>query len=152
MASLTASLFNEQKERERRELNLIVHNMLESTASEGAGRKKDDIMKVTSVMKDNIKVKPTISNAIRLGKKGSDKPRLLKITVSSIEEKVTILRTKVKLRADSNPKYVRKIFVTPDLTPLEQRKNKALRQQLRELNKEEKIYRIKNGEIVRRRL
>jgi len=99
-------------------------------------------------MKDNIKVKPTISNAIRLGKKGSDKPRLLKITVSSIEEKVTILRTKVKLRADSNPKYVRKIFVTPDLTPLEQRKNKALRQQLRELNKEEKIYRIKNGEIV----
>ena len=138
MASLTASLFNEQKERERRELNLIVHNMLESTASEGAGRKKDDIMKVTSVMKDNIKVKPTISNAIRLGKKGSDKPCLLKITVSSIEEKVAILRTKVKLRAD--------------LTPLEQRKNKALRQQLRELNKEEKIYRIKNGEIVRRRL
>jgi len=47
VASLTASLFNEQKGRERRELNLIVHNMLESTASEGAGRKKDDIMKVT---------------------------------------------------------------------------------------------------------
>jgi len=40
VASLTTSLFNEQKERERRELNLIVHNMPESTASEGAGRKK----------------------------------------------------------------------------------------------------------------
>jgi len=43
---------------------------------------------------------------------------------------------------------LKKIFVTPDLTHLEQRNNKVLRQQLRELNKEEKIYRIKNREIV----
>ena len=43
---------------------------------------KNDTMKVTSVMKDNIKGKPTISNTIRLGKKGSDKPHLLKITVT----------------------------------------------------------------------
>ena len=78
VASLTTSLFNEQKERERRELNLIVHNMQELTVSEGAGRKKDDIMKVTSLMKDNIKAKPTIST----GKKGSDRPPLLKIAQS----------------------------------------------------------------------
>ena len=83
-------------------------------------------------MKDKIQIKPTISNAIRLGKKGFDKPRLLKITVSSIEEKVVILWNKVKIRADSNPEYVRKMFIiiTPDLTPLEQlRKNKVLKQQ-----------------------
>ena len=75
--------------------------------------KKNDIMKVTSVLKDYIKVKPTITNAVRLGKKGSGKPRLLKITIGSIEEKVAILRNKFKLRAEPNLEYIRKIFVTP---------------------------------------
>ena len=58
------------------------------------------------------------------------------------------MRRSLQLRAEPNPEYVRKLFITPDFTPLEQRKNKALRQQLTEMNKEEKIYRIKNGEIV----
>ena len=93
--------------------------MPESTASKSAATKKDDIMKVTSVLQDYIKVKPTINNAVRLGKKGSDKPHLLKII---IEEKVAILRNKFKLRAEPNPEYIRKIFATPDLTPLEQKK------------------------------
>ena len=151
VASLTTSLFNEQKEREKRRMNLVLHNMPESTASEGAARKKDDILKVTSVLKDSLKIKPTINNAVRIGKKGSDKPRLLKITIGSTEEKATILRNKFKMRDESNPDYIRKIFITPDYTPLEQRKNKALRQQLAEMNKEGNTYRIKNGEIVRRR-
>jgi len=151
VASLTTSLFNEQKEREKRELNLVIHNLPESTATESAARKKADIQKVFSVLKDSLKIKPTISNAVRIGKKGPDKPRLLKITIGSIEEKVSILRNKSKLRSESNQEYIRKIFITPDLTPLEQRKNKALRQQLTEMNKEKNIYTIKNGEIVRRR-
>jgi len=151
VASLTTSLFNEQREREKRKLNMILHNMPESTASESIARKKDDIMKVTSMLKDYISVKPTISKAVRLGKKGSDKRHLLEITIGSIEEKVAILRNKFKLRAEPNPEYVKKICVTPDLTPPEQRKNKALRQQWMEMNKEENIYQIKNGEIVRRR-
>ena len=122
VASLTTSLVNEQKERDRRKLNLVLHNMPESTAT---ARKKDDIMKIASVLNNYIKVKPTISNAVRLGKKGSDKPCLLKITISSTEEKVEILRNKFKLRAEPNPEYVRKLFITPDFIPLEQRKNKA---------------------------
>ena len=40
MASLTTSLVNEQREREKRQLNMILHNMPELTASESAARKK----------------------------------------------------------------------------------------------------------------
>ena len=151
VASLTTSLFNEQKEREKRELNLVVHNLPESNASESAVRKRDDIQKVTPVLQDTLNIKSTINNAIRIGKKIPDKPQLLKITISSMEEKVTILRNKSKLRSESNQDYIRKIFITPDYTPLEQQKNKALRQQLAEMNKVENLYKIKNGEVVRRR-
>ena len=45
---------------------------------------------------------------------------------------------------------VHKVFITPDFTPLEQRQNKALRQQLAAMNKDKKLYVIKNGKIVQR--
>jgi len=57
-------------------------------------------------------------------------PRLLKISLTSIEDKIAILKNKNKLRLSSNPENVRNLFITSDLTPLEQKKNKVLRQQL----------------------
>ena len=80
----------------------------------------------------------------------SAKPRLLKISLSSIEEKIAILKAKAKLRSSTNPENVRNLYITPDLTPLEQKRNKVLRQQLADLNKNERVYAIKNGKIVRR--
>ena len=45
---------------------------------------------------------------------------------------------------------VQKIYITPDLTLKEQQENKALRSQLYEMNKPNKLYKIKNGKIVQR--
>jgi len=87
-ASLTASLFSEQKEREEQELNVVLHNLPESTATENTAREMDDIVKVTFMLNEFINVKTTVSNTIRLGKKGSNKPRLLKITVGSTKQKI----------------------------------------------------------------
>jgi len=53
--------------------------------------------------------------------------------------------------APKNPASVKQIYINPDLTPLEQRKSRALRQQLADLNKESNAYIIKNSMIVRRR-
>jgi len=72
------------------------------------------------VLKDTLNIKSTINNAIRIGKKIPDKPRLLKITIGSTEEKVTSLRNKSKVRSESNQDYIRKNFITPDYNPLEQ--------------------------------
>ena len=44
-----------------------------------------------------------------------------------------------------HPTHIKKVFITPDLTPQQQAKNKRLRAKLSELNKLEKI---KNGKIV----
>ena len=81
VVSLTASLVAEQKEREKRELNLVLHNIPESTASDSPTRKQEDIAQVNSILNEYVDVKPVINNAIRLGKKVTDKSCLLKIIV-----------------------------------------------------------------------
>jgi len=149
VTQIAYSLASEQKEKEKRQLNIIIHNLEESNAPEGATRKQDDIKKCVSLLQTHLQASVTITNAIRMGKT-SNKPRLLRISLKSIEEKASILKNKAKLRSSTNPENVRNIYITPDLTPLEQRKNKVLRQQLADLNKNERVYMIKNGRIVRR--
>ena len=148
VSSITVSVVDEQRDREKRKLNLIFHNVVESTKPDGSARKNDDINFVKDLLHDYIGIDPTISNAIRIGKKSDDKTRLLKVSVSCTQEKSSILSKCYKLRNSDNPSSIQKIFATPDLTPLEQKKDKALRQKLAEVNKDGKIYKIKNGRIV----
>ena len=81
---------------------------------------------------------------VRLGKKDPQKTRLLKVDVPSEKLKKLALRNSSKLHEDSNPAWVKKVFITPDLTPKEQAENKILREKLAELNKKvPRSYRIK---------
>ena len=50
----------------------------------------------------------------------------------------------------SDPAWMKKVFVIPDLTPKEQEQSKKLRKQLADLNSSGKKYWIKNGAIIRR--
>ena len=150
LTHLATSIVAEQKEKEKRQLNLILHKIEESVEEEPSNRKKDDIHKVTSLFTEYIGVETTVTNAIRIGKKGT-KPRLLKVGISNLQDKISILRSKKKLRNESNPEDIRSIFITVDNTPLEQKKNKLLREKLNNMNKDGNNYMIKNGEIVPRR-
>ena len=150
ISNIVSSYLEEEKEKSKRWLNLIIHNLEESLSDDGATWQKDDIDKITSTLRNYIKVTPNISKAIRLGKR-QEKARLLKITVSSETEKAAILRNVTKLRKQQNPEDVKKIYVTPDMTPKEQEANKKLRLELKELNKNRNHYWIKNRRIVRRR-
>ena len=69
VASLTASLAAEQKECEKRELNLILHNIPEPTTDNSSARKQEDITQVNSIFDEYVDVKPTINNAIQLWRK-----------------------------------------------------------------------------------
>jgi len=74
----------------------------------------------------------------------------MKVTVLTREEKIRTLRNRFNLHNKEHPTHTNKVFITPDLTPQQQAKNKQLCVRLSELNKSEKIYRIKNGKIVLR--
>ena len=151
-SEVLTSFINEEKERCKRRLNLIVHNVLESSADNGSERKSHDINTVTSIFEKYLGVKVKITNANRIGRKkeGQLRPRLTKVSVESEREKAVILRNCTKLRARDIPEEIQNVYITPDLTPREQQHNKALRAQLAEMNKDGKKYWIKNGRIVQR--
>ena len=151
-SSFMSSFMNEEKEKDKRRLNLIIHNIVESTDVDSSVRKEHDINLVDSILKKYLGISAKIERAIRLGKRtdksNTDKPRLLKISVSSEHDKAKILRTCTSLSQRENPQEIQKLFITPDLTPHEQEINKKLRIELKELNKEGNLYRIKNGKII----
>ena len=146
MASMTADIFLEEKEKEKR-----VHHTPESNQAESCNRKREDMDNLTVLFNKYVGVKSFVTNAIRIGKK-TDRPRLIKVTLSSKEEKINILRSRRNLRNKVYSTHINKVFITPDLTPLQQRRNKQLRIELAELNKTNKYYMIKQGRIVRREM
>ena len=106
----------------------------------------------TNTLRIYLGAKATVSKAIRLGKR-SAKPRLLIVTVDSVEAKafILILRSCTDLRKADPASHYHKIYVTPDLTPAQREANLQLRTKLKEMNKDGKSYVIKNGRIVQRR-
>ena len=144
---------NEEKEKERRRLNLIIHNVPESSAESAESRKSYDIEYAVDIFNTYLGAKTSVTRALRLGKKAdknTDKPRLMKVMVDTLDSKTFILRNCTKLRsADQSSRYSR-IYITPDLTPSEREINRQLRAKLADLNKDSKQYRIKNGKIVPR--
>ena len=130
-------MLSEEKEKEKRCLNLIIHNFKESQESDPLNRKKVDINESTKLFQNYLGTQVSISNASRIDKKhdNTNKPRLSKVTVSSLREKAQVLRNCIRLCNKDNPEEIQSMYVTPDLTPKEQKENKALRSQLAELNK-----------------
>jgi len=94
----------------------IVHKLEESTARDGPSKKQDDIKRCESLFQSHLGTKEIIKNAIHIGKK-ADHPHLLKLSLSNIEEKVTILRNKSKLRSSSNPEDVRNVYLSLQTLP-----------------------------------
>ena len=147
ITSTVASMLQEEREKDRRKLNLIIHGIPESTCEIPLERKEHDTKLVVEMLNQHLKTETSIEDIVRLGKKDSTKQWLLNISIPSLAVKKTILRNSSKLRDVPDPDWIKKVFITPDLT---QEQSKELRKQLAELNSSGKKYRIKNEAIVRR--
>lgn len=124
--SIISTILSKEREKDKRQLNLIVHQLTESTKEDPQSRKTEDIHVSSKLIQKYLGIPVTITNAIRLGSRG-DKPRLLKISVSSKREKGLVLKNCVKLWNKNHPADIQRVYITPDLTPKEQQENKALR-------------------------
>ena len=113
-SEVITTFLDEEKERSKRRLNVIIHNVEESSADNEKVRKEQDINTAMSIFNDYMGIKPNIVNALRIGKTrypGPDvKSRLLKLTLASEQDKVLLLRNCTKLR--NNPENVRKVCDT----------------------------------------
>ena len=75
LENLAHLIVSEQKEKEKRQLNLVLHNVLEPLEQDASDRKSADLSKVTSLFSDYLGVTCSVTNAVRIGKKGT-KPHL----------------------------------------------------------------------------
>ena len=136
----------EYMDRQRRKCNLIIRNLPEPKAQSKSERASQDINLFKEIVYKELKINTSdieILKATRLGKL-SDKPRLLRISVSNEQSKAGILRAASKLKSS---KKWSSLYFSADLTQRES--NRQLRAELkcRKENGENNL-RIRNGKIV----
>ena len=66
---MVATLLNEEKEKEKRRLNIIVHNVPESSSEESLTKKNEDTEFVSKLCESQFNAKVSIVKAYRLGKR-----------------------------------------------------------------------------------
>ena len=123
----------EQKEREFRARNIVIHNLPESEKEEIDERREDDITLVTGVF-DALGV--TEENAIekcsRIGKTDEEKTRITIVTLESVQLKRQILK---KSRSLKDIEKYEEVFVGPNLTKMQRKEQYLLRKELNERKK-----------------
>ena len=153
----TSESFKELEDRAKRKTNLIVMNIPESD-SEDIQEKKDhdlaEIKKVFNVM-DCKDIAAEIKQVTRLGKQqtsGENKyPRLLKVVLTNEENQKEVIRKSKCLKSKEG--YER-VYINRDLTPLELREQKVLREELKKKRNEagrDERWIIRNGAVVKER-
>ena len=112
ISKIITTVLSEEKEKEKRRLNLIIHNFKESQESDPQKRKEVDINESTKLFQNYLGAQVSIFNASRIGKKcdNTDKPCLLNATVSSSREKAQILRNYTKLCNKNNPEEIQNVY------------------------------------------
>ena len=141
-----AGVLDEFHDKEKRKLNIIIHNLQEAEGQTQSDKRKNDEEKFTGMIKNGLKLVVKCANSFRIGKKTEDKPRLLLVTLTNLDDKVNILRSAAALRSTTEWDNV---YITPDLTWQEREKARALRQELaRRRAAGEKFLYIRQGRII----
>jgi phage host-nuclease inhibitor protein Gam len=117
----------EQEEISKRKNSIIIHGLSESLSANGSSRCSEDNDHVMDMLNQINCPTVSVNSCIRLGKLPSDqtqKPRPLKIVLSSEDQKDRVLRYAKNLKGMGNG--LDKVFLHQDLTP----KQRAHRQML----------------------
>ena len=135
-------IVDEMRDRERRKLNLVVYNF-----AEGSDRKAD-IEAFLTLSTAVFKLDISISKAVRLGPKITNKHRPLLLTVEDIDSRNYLISHSHFLR--HHDQY-NQVFIVPDRTKLERIKHKKAVDELRQRRaKGETGLLIRNGVVIKR--
>jgi hypothetical protein len=143
----------EMLEREKRRNNIIMRGIRESMECD----EKAELDRILGVLVEGINIKYDMVGRVgRLEKEGGvGRCRPLRIHIEELDHKRKLLSRGKKLK-EAKDAMLNKVYVAPDLTRLQQEKDKKLRDKLKELredgvkNGNERInVKIIRGEIVR---
>ena len=104
-----------KKEKERRQLNLTVGGLPESTSHLPENRQKDDEAKLMEAFQ-SIGANVVPESVGRFGKVNPDKPCLFMVKMPTMKDKGQTLKSAWKL---NNSNAIKKTSIRPDLTPLQ---------------------------------
>ena len=111
-----SEVFDDFLDREKRKLNLVVHNLAEPQGDTFQERAAKDASLFTSMIKEALKISVMPVKTFRVGKKLPEKPRLLIVTLESASAKYDILKYAPQLR---DSVHFDNIYINPDLTQKE---------------------------------
>lgn len=146
MSTVKMEAIQEMEAREQRRLSLVISGICERTDGNVDERNKSDRESVTTLLDAIGVINPSFHDVRRIGKVQYNRSRLIRITCSNTEEKNVILRNAKKLRSVT---CFKKVFINSDLTPMQQKMHKELRDELKRRKNEGENVRIRHGEIVR---
>ena len=150
--NLFTNFMEHKQDKERRENNLILHNVTESLEEDPKLRKSHDSAQfgevISALLGDIDRPTIEIEKIYRLGKKKDkdEKPRLLLVRLKSKEHVNMLLKKRKMLR--QNAPGLGPVFLTADLTPDERKREHELKQELEEKGKE--THRVFRGKVVRK--
>ena len=157
-----STALNEKVDIDRRKLNLIVYNLPEAksdkdTVWDNPEKVEDDIARISEIISSELQIKMTetgkITNALRLGRtktnSSGDKsgPRPMKIVFSDISMKRQVLSAAKRLR-DSDNDIAKGLFINPDLTEAQRKRDKDLREEMWTRRQSGENVVIQKGEII----
>ena len=154
---------NEKVDIDRRKLNLVVYNLPETKKDDKTvwtteEMIDEDINCISKILDEELDIPMTsssnISDARRLGRSKQVKPgesvppRPMKIVFTDINIKRQVLAAARRLRESEND-IAKKLFINPDLTEAQRKKDKDLREEMWQRRKNGENVAIQKGEIVK---
>ena len=142
----------EEREREKRKMNVIFVNVPECEGENAEERKTGDLEKVRDIVSKIVEVgKDEIGDPVRLGAKiigKESKPRMLRVTMKTEEAKKKVLMNARRL--NEGVEFKKRVYINPDKTESERRQFKELREELEKRRKDDPELIIRGGRIVRK--
>ena len=141
-----SGVFDNFLDKEKRKTNLVVHNLEESTGDNNAEIIEQDVQKFVGIIRKEWSMNMRVTKAFRVGKRSPTKPRLLIVSMESLEAKVEVLKLARQLKQSAE---FSNIYITPDLTWREREEGRRLREELaRRRDSGEANLAIRRGKIV----
>lgn len=131
----------ESAEREAKKNNLVIFNLPENNDDSESIGKMYDALKLEK--RSNLQLK-------RIGDPAHHKSRPLIVKYDSFKDKMDLLVKAKNLRHVRDGNFLQKVFVKPDLTRLQQKEDKLLRDEMKRRNDAGENVFIKGGKIVSR--
>ena len=138
-------IFDSYLDKDKRKLNVVVHNLPEESGDTLAERSSKDQAAFQNIVKEGLKLRIHSTKSFRAGKKIPERPRLLIVTMDTLEAKLDLLSKVPQLK---DTKWSN-IYINPDLTKEEREEGRKLRAELKSRRQAgERNLTIRRGRVV----